>query len=345
MIRFANQEDNQKLLELTSRNPMKGNISLRIDRNPNFFSLLHLRGDSKTIVYENDQQIIGCISVSKSHYYVNGLNEPVWYISDFKVDQLHRNTRVAYHLTRYCAEYLKSEKADLLFCTAAKGNDRVMSFFSGRMGLPLFVKAADFKVMQLLPKISTRKNPNIKISDHLDHLGMDLVRDAYRKYQLGKSGWTTDRANRTFFTYIEGEEVVAVIAVFDTSSMKQNVVMDASPALKMVLKSMGLMYDLTGFYPFPRVGEAIRISYLDVCCCRPGYHDQLKALIQEARHWTYKGKKHFLSIGLDCLCHFRNSIGLILGNNPFFDRAIDHFTITRTNLRKTIFFNVSLDLA
>ena len=42
IIRDATPKDSGKLLELTALTPMKGTIGLRIDRQPDFFSLLRL---------------------------------------------------------------------------------------------------------------------------------------------------------------------------------------------------------------------------------------------------------------------------------------------------------------
>ena len=45
VIRKALNGDSEALIELTRLAPMKGRISLRIDRKPDFFSLLKERGD------------------------------------------------------------------------------------------------------------------------------------------------------------------------------------------------------------------------------------------------------------------------------------------------------------
>ena len=57
-IREATPEDNNQLLDLTSQTPMQGFLSLRIDRNPDFFSLLELRGASVTLIAEYDKKIL-----------------------------------------------------------------------------------------------------------------------------------------------------------------------------------------------------------------------------------------------------------------------------------------------
>ena len=55
IVRNAVPGDSEKLIELTSLAPMKGKIGLRIDRQPDFFRLLHLSGSFITLVAENNQ--------------------------------------------------------------------------------------------------------------------------------------------------------------------------------------------------------------------------------------------------------------------------------------------------
>ena len=62
--RLANKSDNIKLLELTSSVSMDGDISLRIDRNPDFFKILELRGESLVVIAEENQKIIGAVCSS-----------------------------------------------------------------------------------------------------------------------------------------------------------------------------------------------------------------------------------------------------------------------------------------
>ena len=61
--RLANFEDNRQLIELTSSSGMTGEISLRIDRKPDFFGLLNMRGESKVFVAVDHETIIGSICV------------------------------------------------------------------------------------------------------------------------------------------------------------------------------------------------------------------------------------------------------------------------------------------
>ena len=68
--RLATIEDNQQLLDLTSSTGMSGKISLRIDRNPDFFELLKFRGESRVIVATDNNTIVGSICLSLEQTYI-----------------------------------------------------------------------------------------------------------------------------------------------------------------------------------------------------------------------------------------------------------------------------------
>src|SRR3972149_6726561 len=54
-IRECYLSDNEGLLELTSLTPMKGQISIRNDRYPDFFRILSLRSSNSLLNYNNSE--------------------------------------------------------------------------------------------------------------------------------------------------------------------------------------------------------------------------------------------------------------------------------------------------
>src|SRR5256885_14029384 len=103
--RFATQGDNQQLLELAAATGMIGKTSLRIDRKPDFFKLLNMRGESKVFVALNDNTIVGSLSVSLQHSYIGGQVLPVQYIGDFKVAEAFRGCGIGIQLCKELEKY------------------------------------------------------------------------------------------------------------------------------------------------------------------------------------------------------------------------------------------------
>lgn len=129
VIREATRSDNQGLLELTSITPMVGKIAIRIDRVPDFFRLVELRGPSLVMVAEKDHTIIASYSISFQKVYVNGKPENLSYLADLKVHPYYRKSTIAMRLVRAAFHKISESGADLLYCTVASGNEAVLPFF------------------------------------------------------------------------------------------------------------------------------------------------------------------------------------------------------------------------
>lgn len=77
---------------------MAGAISLRIDRDPDFFALLRLRGKSKVFVAVRGSEVVGCISVASRSAYLSGVPEIIAYIGDMKIHPRFSGSRISMRL-------------------------------------------------------------------------------------------------------------------------------------------------------------------------------------------------------------------------------------------------------
>ena len=74
-IRIAIPGDNKKLVALSKLTPMDGNISICIQRDPDFFSLLKKKGCPQVFIAEENNEIIGCISIVQEEMVI--MNRPI----------------------------------------------------------------------------------------------------------------------------------------------------------------------------------------------------------------------------------------------------------------------------
>ncbi len=105
LIRAANPEDNNKLVELASPTPMRGTISICIQRKPDFFSLLNKKGKPHVIVAEEDDMIVGCVSIVQEEMVL--LNQPTsfHYLCDLKVHPEYRSKKIGTKLSKAMCFY------------------------------------------------------------------------------------------------------------------------------------------------------------------------------------------------------------------------------------------------
>ncbi len=299
-IRAANQEDNAALLELTQLSAMKGLISLCIDRQPDFFLLLQTRGESEVVVRTEGNKILGSFSISKQEVVINNQTETVYYLADLKIHPDWRGSSIGIRLLEAMRIRLLELSADLMFCTAAEGNDRVLPFFQGRLGFPKCEHLGKFIVFQIIPSKTVPK-PHFKIGNEVPN-GVSLAAFYQQFYQHNYSiapiidqEWLATAQN---LMVISEGKIVAAISLMDTGYMKQNIVKGMPAWLKLLVNCSKKLSPLMGWVPLPGIGEPIKVLNIRYWAHAPGQADALKALIQKARNIASIENFHFVSIGL-----------------------------------------------
>ncbi len=297
--RLATNDDNQQLIELTASSGMDGIIALRIDRNPDFFGLLNLRGDSKVFIALEYDRIIGCLCVSAQQVYVGGQIVPFQHIADLKVEKAFRNKGVGLQLCNELAEYLLSIDADLAFLNVAKGNKKPLSFFKNRPNIPDYDDIGEFNIYQFIGKKRKPFHPQFVVEpSYVDDELITFLNKHYSKYELGSVITDEKLRGADIFVVRLQKETIAAICIMDTMHLKQNVVTNLSWKLKYILKFLNAASEILGISKMPLINEPVRminIKYLAVNNCEKSL---VKLLINYARNIAYEKSYSFVSFGL-----------------------------------------------
>jgi hypothetical protein len=301
IIREATSNDNEALLQLTELSPMDGVISLCIQRQPDFFALTKIRGESTVLVAVEQERIVGVFSASRQEVWVNKVRMPVYYIGDLKVHPAYRGSKIALELAQYMHGVLVRKKAKLLFCTTADGNAKVTPFFQGGAGLPAFEDIGLFRVLQILP---TPFQPKINFTV-TDCTGIPKAGDLisfynafFQKYQLGPVVTEQAIGSCRHLMLIENGKIKAAISLMDTSKLKQNVVHAMPWYLRIASSISNVLAEVLPTLRLPEIGEAIPIWNIRYFGYTEGSQDALLALIKLARKLAWEEQFLFLSIGL-----------------------------------------------
>jgi hypothetical protein len=299
IIREGTHSDNEGLVQLTSLTPMKGEISIRIDRNPLFFRLLELRGPSFVIVAEIQKKIIGSYSISKAKVYIDGKSETIYYLGDFKVHPDFQKSTVAIRLIKAAYQKLISINADLLFCTVALGNDPVAPFFKGRAFIPPAKNIGTFTIFQIIPSPFISKSRKYCIEEKRFSLPFISFFDNFMKhYQFCPVYTENSFENCTLITASINNELVAAMALADVEDAKQSVLINLSFKFKCIAM---LMRGITKLFPvirMPQINKTARILYIKSFSYKPGYEYALKPMIEKARYLAYRNKYVYINIGI-----------------------------------------------
>ena len=299
IIREATRSDNEGLLSLTAMTPMGGDISIRIDRSPDFFRLLDRRGSSHVLVAEEGGKIVGTVSVTRVPVYVEEKRESVHYLGDLKVHPDHRKAGLAAGLLKAMHRDLLADGADLVLATAAYGNEMVLPFFDGRTGLPRAVPIGVFKVYQLLPSRRRRHAGPYAVREEPEHPDMlRLYNDHFRRYQFGPVFEPGALGNARNWVARAHGEIQASLSLVDLGDARQNVIVRLPFFLGRLVSILRAIHPIVPVPDLPAMNTPIRTLYIKAMACREGHGDVLGHLIQEARVAAFKGHSHFLAVGL-----------------------------------------------
>lgn len=297
-IRFAKADDNDRLIALTASSPMNGTISLRIDRKPDFFRLLNERGESKVLIAEFENEVAGCISVSRQKVYINGDIHELFYLGDFKIKELYRGTRISLLMIAVLKQYVTSLDADLFFCTAADGNHPVFPFFDGRLEIPPFQHAGTFNVFQLLAFKKKQVHDGFTILDKATNNELvTYLNNHFSKYQLG-AVIEDNQLRKTINILIRDAngKLKGAMCLQDTLPWKQNIVVGLSSSMSFLLRCAKYLQPLIGMSALPQLGQPVRMLYAKYFVAS----DQKVArqLIDYGRNLVYQMNYSFLSLGM-----------------------------------------------
>jgi len=297
--RLATYDDNQQLIELTSASGMAGEIALRIDRKPDFFKLLNMRGKSKVFVALDGDRIVGSVGVSQEDVYVDGQIYPIQYFGDFKIAESYRNKFIGFRLCKELEKHVLQIGADLAYLSYAKGNNKPVRFFSNRPNIPDFESLGVFNIHQFIGKKKKAFHPNFQIkAENVNNDLLTFLNSHFRSYELGNVITTEKLEGSTIFTVQENGKIIAALCLLDTMNVKQNVVTAVSWKIKYLLKILNSVNFIFGLSKMPELNKPVSMIYIKYLAVRNNEKPLVRLLIGHARNMAYEKSYSFVSVGV-----------------------------------------------
>ncbi len=297
--RLATPDDNEQLMTLTSATGVMGEVSLRIERRPDFFRLLHMRGESKVFVALDGCLIIGSLSVSTQQVFVGGEVYPLQYIADFKVAEAYRNKSVGTHLCSQLADYVVSIDADLAFLNVSYGNEKPFSFFRNRPGFPDFDNIGIFNMHQFIGR-RNRMKPffyTVECGTLSDEL-LTFLNAHSSGYELGPVISEENMRDTEVFIIRHHGQMKAAMCLMDTMHAKQNIVIRLSRRWQWLIRALNVCYSISGMSRMPSLHTPIRMLHVMFLAAQDNDFLLARTLLDHARHIVYERGYSFVSIGM-----------------------------------------------
>lgn len=296
-LRTALLSDNKQLVELSKLTPMQGTISICIQREPDFFALLNKKGEPHIIVAEEDNVIVGCVSIVKEEMIL--LNQPTTfhYLCDLKVHPDYRSKKIGTQLSKAMHQYLIDVGSDYLFSTVADGNQKVMPLFNGKAGIENVHTVGKFYILQLVPQKNVKLNPGYKIVEYREEEKIVQMYQAFSsRYSLHPVISAGTYLNCTHYVALKNDEPVAAISFSDPKELKQNVLIDMPWYFSVAVNFLRMAKMIFNIPYLPHKGEMINILYVKSFSYLPGHEDAFLSLLNFAKQFAYKNNYSFLSI-------------------------------------------------
>jgi hypothetical protein len=294
---------------------MIGDISLRIDRGPDFFALNRLEGTQwKVGVAERDGTIIGCVAISERRTFVNGRESRTGYASDLKVHPAHRDTRVADELSRYC----ERECADLppaapVLITVLAGNRSMERRLAGPRGVPELKRIGTIRTHSIPVLWRRRIEASIEIAraawKDLEEMAA-LWRQVAPLRQLAQvltvdemAEWIDSTPGVSISSYrvarSQSGELLGFFCAWDQRSFKQLNVVGYSRRMRVARATFNLLAPIAGGQQMPRTGQALNCVSVAQICVPGDKPEVLRTLLASTHNEFRRSGISFINVGLD----------------------------------------------
>ena len=315
----ATADDDVALRQLAAACEMRGDIGLRVDREPDFFALNRLEGERWSVGVVRGLEpgtVAGCVGVSERRAYLHGVPSRTMYVGDLKVHPAHRGGATADVLERYARDACRAAGGDGVpsLVTILAGNAPMERRADGPRGLPVLTRFATVR-SHAIPFLGRRS----RSADGL-RVGPARVEDLEEMAEL----WTRVAAERQLAPVYDadsfarsiaaapglgidsywvarhpGGRIAGFVAAWDQSTFKQLRVTSYSRRLALVRAAFNLLAPLTGATPLPPAGGQLRcLTAFNVCV--PGDTPAVLHALLLQIYSAKRGKAYScLNIGLD----------------------------------------------
>jgi hypothetical protein len=338
VVRPACPEDNEALLALVRRCPMEANISLIVERDPDFFALSRARGEARTFVAEIDNTIVGCLSSWRSSAWLSGRPATVCYIGDMRVAPEVRRRGVGLQLATINLEHLNALSDVPHLAAIGAGNAAVAPLVAafGGGGPPV----ATFTSFQLLPVLRFKIATPLEIGTAEPRDERELVtllddfyqhRDFAPVFGGGGLAKLLDRSPgmqlSDYFLARRNGKIVATIGLWDASSLKRTRVVGMPVWLRGLCTIGRGLSRIAPIPPFPQPGRLLHFRYIRHAAYLRGEEEALGNLVRWAVNAARTRGEHFVLY----TCATGDSLSTAIVGVP---RLSFHYRVASSNLRQ-----------
>lgn len=320
-IRFAlaAEADDAAIRQLLRDNPMRGEISLSFEREPNYFLGASVAGseDQTMLAFEGERLLcMGRCSIRRR--YINGVIRRVGYLAELRLDASAQGRfdilRDGYQFLR---ELHRDSSPDAYFASIAADNHRAIRLFErGLRGLPAYRFLTEF--VTLLIPVPRKSSTRIQQKMHSSGLSVekgaegnllelaDFLNIQARQHHLA-AHWTPENLRSLathglpldkFLLLRESGKIVACVALWDQRGFRQTVIREYGRMTRIVRPAVNLTAKFLNTPHLPKLGAVLAQAFLSPLAIDPGSEALLPDLITLCAPAARQCGIEFLTLGL-----------------------------------------------
>ncbi len=247
-ISWAEDSDNQQILNLSARCVQTGMVSVYPDRSP-VYNRIHrlLDPDSYHAIAKAGDRVVGLLGTLHLQLYFQEVPLSTAYWMDFRVDPDFRHGLTAFRMIKPTVEREKEAGTRVALATLLKNNEAPMVFTKGRGGFPASLYLGDNRIFNIIPIRHLKPDSRFVIDNPSDSdipQLVDLYNRFYGSYRLAPR--MTEALLRHYISHIDGlgldrfwvarqnGRIKAVLAAWDEEPFKRFWVIRKSFSISMV---------------------------------------------------------------------------------------------------------------
>lgn len=313
-VRPATDEDDGDIRALLRRNPMPGDLSLTLEREPRYSYGAAVEGDvHQTVIAHRGTQAVGIGSRSTRLAYINGSVHKLGYLSQLRIDATARGKHIAPKGYAQIAAWHREDDCPFYVTTVIAKNPIARKVLEAEWEPKPTYKPYGKSSALLLPvrrqrKMRTLSGTTIRqaTSDDLAEIASCLQRN-YAAFQFAPY-WTEETLadpEKTrglepgdFTIAIQGNKLVGCLATWDQKSFKQTVVRGYGGRWRYLRGLYNLAAPIIGTPHLPPAGSDVPHAYLSHVAVDNSDQDVFKALLTAACNRASRKDYLYVAIGL-----------------------------------------------
>ena len=312
VLRLASEQDDAELRILFREVAMDGNVRICFEREPNYFRAIQPQGDVRQTVVCIDKDtgiLMGAGSRSVSNGYINGRRERIAYLSDLRVREKYRGSRMLVRAYHYLKNLEVDHPATAVYTVVFADNEKALSTIAqGRAGLPKYHDRGFWECAAIRfgkKSMPRRSGAGLSWANKTDLPSIvDFLNRENRVRPLAPCHSVEDFSKGNRWEGMDPQsiclakvnhEIVGTLGVWDQHSFKQSRVAGYSPRMKWTAWGSRVAAPILGGPALPKEGRCLR--YLSSCFAAARDRDVFSDLINRVRDEFRGGDSLYLFAG------------------------------------------------